>query len=160
MKSTSVKRGKGQAANAAKTKAKNRINTPFGSSRKLRAAQVAAPGSRAAVAAVQRKREQEARQKAPIEVTPIDRRTRLLQLLRDNKGNATDTQCRRVLLALESGPCTSLELRRYLDVIQVSTRVHELRKRGFEIETMWVQQATDAGKLHRVGLYVLRVRAG
>lgn len=129
------------------------------SGRKLRAAQVAAPGSRAAVAAMQRKRDQVARLNAPHEVTPPDRRARLQKILRDMRGNDADTQARRVLLALEGGPCTSLELRKYLDCIQVSTRVHELRQRGFEIETLWVQQATDAGKLHRVGLYVLQVRA-
>ncbi len=129
------------------------------SGRKPRAAQVAPPGSRTAVAAMQRKRDQVARLNAPLEVTPSDRRARLQKILRDMRGTDADTQARRVLLALEGGPCTSLELRKYLDCIQVSTRVHELRQRGFEIETLWVKQATDAGKLHRVGLYVLQVRA-
>lgn len=159
MRNTPAAKGKGRAANATQTKTKHLLSVAANSGRKLRPAQVAAPGSRAAVAAMQRKRDQVARQNAPREVTPPDRRARLQKILRDMRCNDADTQARRVLLALEGGPCTSLELRKYLDCIQVSTRVHELRQRGFEIETLWVQQATDAGKLHRVGLYVLRVRA-
>ncbi|MDF1482214.1 helix-turn-helix domain-containing protein [Extensimonas sp. H3M7-6] len=159
MRTTPATKGKGRAANAAQTKTKHLLSVAVNSGRKLHPAQVAAPGSRAAVAAMQRKRDQEARLNAPLEVTPPERRARLQKILRDMRGNDADTQARRVLLALEGGPCTSLELRKYLDCIQVSTRVHELRQRGFEIETVWVRQTTDAGKLHRVGLYVLRVRA-
>lgn len=157
MKNTPAKKGKGRAANAAQTKTKHLLSVPRNSGRKLRPAQVAAPGSRAAVAAMQRKRDQEARLNAPLEVTPPDRRARLQKILRDMRGNDADTQARRVLLALEGGPCTSLELRKYLDCIQVSTRVHELRQRGFLIDTHTVRQVTDAGAMHRgIALYVLR----
>jgi hypothetical protein len=144
----------------AKSKSKNQSKSIFKFfGRKQIAAQVSAPGTRAAVTAMQCKCDQEDRQNAPLEVTPSDRRARLQKILRDMRGNDADTQARRVLLALEGGPCTSLELRKFVDCIQVSTRVHELRQRGFEIETLWVKQATDAAKLHRVALYVLRLRA-
>lgn len=151
--------GMGRAANAAPPETERPSQgTHRNSAAKQRAAQLAAPGSRAAVVAMLRNRDRHARLHAPKEHTPPERRARLLQLLRDHKGNATDTQARRVLLALEGGPATTIELRRYLDVMQVSTRIHELRSDGHQIDTVWVQQETDAGKPHRVALYVLRVK--
>jgi hypothetical protein len=32
----------------------------------------------------------------------------------------------------------------------------ELRRRGYLIDTVWIERPTDCGKLHRVALYVLR----
>jgi len=34
-------------------------------------------------------------------------------------------------------------------------RVRELREQGFDIRTVWTQQATDAGVAHRIARYVL-----
>ncbi|WP_460564998.1 helix-turn-helix domain-containing protein [Hydrogenophaga aquatica] len=124
-----------------------------------RTAQLVASGSRAAVVTSLRDRARLTRQHAPKEHTPPERRARLLQLLRDHSGNTAETQARRMLLALEGGPATTIELRRYLDVMQVSTRIYELRSDGHHIDTVWVQQETDSGKPHRVALYVLRARA-
>lgn len=163
MKKPSIQKEKGRAANAAPPEAERPSQgTRRNFAAKQRAAQLAAPGSRAAVVAMlrnrNRNRDRHVRLHAPKEHTPPERRARLLQLLRDHKGNAADTQARRVLLALEGGPATTIELRRYLDVMQVSTRIHELRSDGHQIDTVWVQQETDAGKPHRVALYVLRVK--
>lgn len=160
MKKLPAQNGKGRATNAARSETERPSQSAQrNSAAKQRTAQLAAPGSRAAVVSRLRNAERLARLHAPKERTPPERRARLQKILRDMRGNDADTQARRVLMALEGGPCTSLELRKYLDCIQVSTRVHELRQRGFEIETVWVQQTTDAGKLHRVALYVLRVGA-
>lgn len=159
MKKASIQKGKGRACDAAPPETERpSLGTHRNSDAKQRAAQLAAPGSRAAVVAMLRNRDHHARLHAPKEHTPPERRARLLELLRDHKGNAIDTQARRVLLALEGGPATTIELRRYLDVMQVSTRIHELRNDGHQIDTVWVQQDTDAGKTHRVALYVLRAR--
>ena len=64
-------------------------------------------------------------------------------------------QRRRTLEALESGPKSTIELRRRWDILSPAPRILELRARGYMILTNWVQQATDCGKLHRVALYVL-----
>ncbi len=157
MRNTPAAKGKGRAANAAQTKTKHLLSVPADSARKLSAAQVAAQGPRAAVPGMQRKHDQDARVNAPIERTPPERRARLQKILRDMPGNSADIQCRRILRALESEPCTSLELFKYLDCIRVATRIHELRQRGFRIVTHSVRQTTDVGEIHRgIALYVLR----
>lgn len=113
------------------------------------------PGSRAAAIAQQRERDRSARIRVPVEHTPPERRARLMALLREMRGNDANSQGQRVLRALQGGPASSLELRKYLDVIQVSSRVSELRAAGHVIDTIWIQQPTDSGKLHRVALYRL-----
>lgn len=55
------------------------------------------------------------------------------------------------------GRIDTLAARRDLDILMPAARVHELRHRfGMEIDLVWVQQPTDCGRVHRVGLYVLR----
>jgi Helix-turn-helix domain len=130
---------------------------PRNSGCKLRAAPV--PGSRAAVSAMVRENDRKAMLLEKIETTPQERIARLKKIMRDMQGNDAHTQASRILLALEGGPATTIELRRFLDIMQVSTRVYELRQRGFHIETHWVKQSTDVGKLHRVALYGLTRKA-
>jgi hypothetical protein len=36
----------------------------------------------------------------------------------------------------------------------------ELRKRGYQIKTVWIKRPTDCGKLHRIGLYILQPGEG
>ncbi|MDD2722185.1 MAG: helix-turn-helix domain-containing protein [Gallionella sp.] len=50
----------------------------------------------------------------------------------------------------------TLTARRDLDILMPAARVLELRRRGYQIETVWVNRPTDCGKIHRVGLYVLK----
>ena len=72
-----------------------------------------------------------------------------------NAGNDAVAQRARALAAMRTGPKSTIELRRHWDILSPAARVLELRKRGFDILTNWVQQATDCGQLHRVALYVL-----
>lgn len=125
------------------------------SGRKLRAAQVVAPGTRAAVAAMQRKRDQVARLNAPLEVTPPDRRARLQKILRDMQGHDSKSQRQRVLLALQGESLTTHEARAFLDVLSPAARVRELRLEGCDIEMVWVRQVTGAGTSHRIAKYIL-----
>lgn len=74
-------------------------------------------------------------------------------------GNSSSEQRTRVLRALADGPITTLYARRDLDVMHPGGRIMELRRDGHRIDTVWTEEATDCGKVHRVALYVLRSRA-
>ena len=71
------------------------------------------------------------------------------------RDNSAAAQRRRTFAALETGPKSTIELRRRWDILSPAPRVLELRARGHTILTNWVEHATDCGKLHRVALYVL-----
>jgi hypothetical protein len=71
-------------------------------------------------------------------------------------GVSAEAQRLRLIAALRKGPVTTLEARRDLDILMPGARIHELRhKNGFKIETFPVNQETDCGVSHRVGMYVL-----
>jgi hypothetical protein len=78
-----------------------------------------------------------------------------LRLLREDPGAGGDTQARRLLRALRTGPITSQEARHYLDVIHPAGRIKTLRDQGHVIDTRWVLQLSACGRPHRVGEYVL-----
>lgn len=65
-----------------------------------------------------------------------------------NKSTASEAQRQRILDALRSGPKTSYELRR-LGVYQQSTRIFELRRRGYDIATERVTLYDRDGFMHR-----------
>jgi len=70
--------------------------------------------------------------------------------------NSAQAQRERLLLALRSGPVTTLEARSALDILMPATRVHELRHgQGLNIGTNWIWRPTDSGQLHRVAIYTL-----
>jgi hypothetical protein len=69
--------------------------------------------------------------------------------------NSAAAQRLRALDLLRTGPKSTIQLRRDGDILSPAARVLELKKRGFEIVTHWVHQATDCGAVHRVALYVL-----
>lgn len=75
-------------------------------------------------------------------------------------GNDAAAQRLRALELLRDGPKSTLQLRRDGDILAPAARILELKRRGFDILTQWVQQATDCGKLHRVALYVLLRETG
>ncbi|MBS2128597.1 helix-turn-helix domain-containing protein [Burkholderia thailandensis] len=50
---------------------------------------------------------------------------------------------------------TTLEAMRFLDIVDPRARIVELRKEGYRIDTSWVQQSSECGRLHAVGLYTL-----
>lgn len=112
-------------------------------------------GSRESVAQRQRVKDKAAKLKPPFHATPAERRARLLRLLREDPGAGGDTQARRLLRALRTGPITSHEARHYLDVIHPAGRIKTLREQGYIIDTRWVLQLSACGRPHRVGEYVL-----
>ena len=70
--------------------------------------------------------------------------------------NSTEAQRQRLLDALRQSPVSTIVARRNLDILMPAARVHELRHRcGQKIDLVWIEQATECGKLHRVGLYIL-----
>ncbi|MGV8933197.1 MAG: helix-turn-helix domain-containing protein [Gallionellaceae bacterium] len=75
--------------------------------------------------------------------------------LRGNSNSAHD-QRQRLLARLRSAPADTITLRGELDILMPAARIHELKKRGHNIDTVWINRATDCGKLHRVALYVLK----
>ncbi|MEN9902547.1 MAG: hypothetical protein RL651_1211 [Pseudomonadota bacterium] len=80
----------------------------------------------------------------------------LTSIARNHRGNSAQNQRERILDALRThGAITTIEMRKYLDVMSPAPRIMELRRMGKRITTHWVKQATDSGKAHRVALYVL-----
>jgi Helix-turn-helix domain len=74
--------------------------------------------------------------------------------------NGAAAQRLRALDLLRTGPKSTIQLRRDGDILAPAARIMELKRRGFEIVTHWVRQATDCGRLHRVALYVLMRETG
>ena len=70
----------------------------------------------------------------------------------DNSGNTAPAQRFRLIHALlKRGHIDTIEARRELDILSPASRIMELRKRDFKIDTVWIDRETDAGKRHRVG---------
>lgn len=69
--------------------------------------------------------------------------------------NSAHAQRTRLLQALRCAPVSTIVARRELDILSPAPRIMELRQRGFDIETFWQHEATDCGRTHRIGLYVL-----
>lgn len=65
-------------------------------------------------------------------------------------------QDRRLLVALRTGPVSSIQAANDLDIVHPPSTVRRLRRFGHHIATHWTYQATDAGRPpHRVAKYVL-----
>jgi uncharacterized lipoprotein YajG len=78
----------------------------------------------------------------------------------NHKDNSAHSQRMRLVAALEErSVITTIEARRDLDILMPAARVFELRARGYEIETLWVDDLTECGRRHRVARYVLRKAA-
>lgn len=69
--------------------------------------------------------------------------------------NSAESQRQRILSWLVQKPLTTLEARQYLDVMHPSMRILELKRAGHEIQMVWVNDLSPAGKVHRVGKYLL-----
>jgi hypothetical protein len=72
-------------------------------------------------------------------------------------GNSASTQ--RQLLAEALRQCasvTTLEARRFLDILHPAARAMELRRQGLSIITHWLTVMTEVGAKHRVALYALQ----
>jgi predicted DNA-binding transcriptional regulator AlpA len=85
-----------------------------------------------------------------------EKETALIALREDSKGNSAATQRERMLQALHRHAAVStIEARRFLDILHPAGRAMELRRTGVNIATLWRTVVTEAGVRHRVGLYVL-----
>ena len=84
----------------------------------------------------------------------------LSEIARRVRGNSAMNQRERIMEGLKNhGALTTIEMRRHLDVMSPASRILELKRAGNPIEMKWVNQATDCGKMHRVALYVLEIKA-
>lgn len=79
----------------------------------------------------------------------------LRQLTATLPGVTAATQRQRIMAALRTGPLSTVEAIRFLDIIRPSARIAELRNDGHRIITTWRADATETGEPHRVALYVL-----
>ena len=88
--------------------------------------------------------------------TTLPARAAALQRIFEQSGStATNTQLGRLLTALRTGPLTTLEARRYLDVLAVSARMCDLQDAGHRIVAGWIKQCSDLGRSRRVKQYFL-----
>ncbi len=92
-----------------------------------------------------------------IAATSQIKRKHFTMLLNRHAGNDVSIQHTRLYLALKFAPVTTVEARKYLDVIAPAPRIKEMRESGINIKTLLVNVETDAGIIHhRVGMYVLK----
>jgi predicted DNA-binding ArsR family transcriptional regulator len=68
-------------------------------------------------------------------------------------------QCAALLEALRRGALTSIEIREGIGALSPAARVMQLRRAGYNIETLWRTDEDAQGRKHRVGVYVLRTPA-
>ena len=73
--------------------------------------------------------------------------------------NSASAQRARLLAALIKGPVSTLAARKYHDILHPAARVQELRNRGHLIDTVWTDDVTAEGNVHRVALYLYRGKA-
>lgn len=85
------------------------------------------------------------------------RKSLLEQIHADFPGNSARAQRARLLAAMrEGGSITTTEARLFLEVMNPSQRVTELRNQGAEIDTAWTLEPSEAGRdPHRQARYVL-----
>jgi hypothetical protein len=91
-------------------------------------------------------------------IAPRSRVEALQTIFANHKGVDAQTQSARLGEALqEVGSVTTIEARRYLDILAPAARIHDLRHRqGWSIATIWERSETDAGIKHSIGRYVLQ----
>ncbi|MCK2097569.1 helix-turn-helix domain-containing protein [Thauera aromatica] len=85
------------------------------------------------------------------------RKDLLQQIHADFPGNDSAAQRARLQAAMrEAGDVTTTEARLYLEIMNPSQRVTELRNQGVEIDTAWTLEPSEAGRdPHRQARYVL-----
>ena len=90
---------------------------------------------------------------------PPTKEDTLKALQEEFRGNDATTQRARLREAFHRClALTTLEIRRWLDILHPAGRVKELRAEGLDIITLRQDQATEAGVRHAVGKYVYRPR--
>ncbi len=71
-----------------------------------------------------------------------------------SKTNAA-IQCSRLLERLKHGPISTFQAREQLHIAHVACRIHDLRRKGYNIETHTCKESTTGGAVSRVALYIL-----
>ena len=96
------------------------------------------------------------------EIAPLAGEAKAKQLIaiRDKyKGDTRAEQGKRLLEALRLFSVSTLEARRYLDIMHPAGRVQELREADNEIDTLRIAQPSEAGRAHSIAVYNLRREA-
>lgn len=76
-------------------------------------------------------------------------------------GNSASSQRARLLKFFESIPrISTMEAREMLGILHPGGRIMELRRKGYRIDTHWIEEPDSNGVSHRVGLYVYQGRSG
>jgi hypothetical protein len=76
-------------------------------------------------------------------------------------GNSTSTQRKRILSYLEKNHrISTMEAREILGILHPGGRIMELRKKGYRIDTHWIEAFDANGGTHKVGLYVYQGKPG
>ncbi|MCK0510155.1 helix-turn-helix domain-containing protein [Aromatoleum buckelii] len=85
------------------------------------------------------------------------RKSLLQQIHADFPGNSTEAQRARLLAAMRKAEhVMTTEARLFLEVMNPSQRVTELRNQGAKIDTAWTLEPSEAGRdPHRQARYVL-----
>ena len=83
----------------------------------------------------------------------------LIEIRNQFMGNSRADQAMRLREALRRFSVSTLEARRYLDIMHPAGRVQELREGGNDIDTLRITERSDVGRPHCVAVYVLRKEA-
>lgn len=85
------------------------------------------------------------------------RKCLLQKIHADYPGNSASVQCLRLLAAMrETGHVTTTEARLFLEIMNPSQRVTDLRNQGVTVDTAWTCEPSEAGRdPHRQARYVL-----
>lgn len=87
--------------------------------------------------------------------TPCSREVALNKINEQHKGNDATIQEDRTLLGLQIlGSLTTQDLREWLDIMHPAGRILSLRRKGYDIQTIWENYPTTCGKIHRMARYV------
>jgi hypothetical protein len=76
-------------------------------------------------------------------------------IMTDNYSTDTNSQRQRLLAWLLTGPITTLQARKELDIMHPAARVQELKAAGHKIETHRTTSDSGKAKHRRVAYYVL-----
>lgn len=74
------------------------------------------------------------------------------------KYNGIEAQRQAILRRLEKSPATVEQLTTDCNAPDPRARIHELRKRGYQIDTHKIDRPNHDGSTNLIGLYALRVK--
>lgn len=90
-----------------------------------------------------------------VATTPPEKKQYLLELQSKFAGNTCRDQRQRLITAFKRDSVTTYEAMRLLDIYSPPARIKELRGQGNHIQTLWVNETTESGQQHRIGMCVL-----